>query len=624
MEETKMKLEDVVDLCHLQKMQDTFASVSGITSVIIGVDGLPITRPSNLKGYCAMMQNNEKSLQHCIQTNMWLVKENLKTKKPSVIICPHSGLTTGSVPIFLGEQLLGCWILGQVRMNDPEDAVFEKTAKVIEKDPKELKRLLHALPIIKEEMFESIFDYLITLSETLIKLAKAGYETRQKNEKLKYIAYYDQEMNLPNTLKFIEDFENENAEEIFLLCLDVKQLRRLNDVYGREAGDELLKTITKWVKRLIGEASLVYRLEGDEFGLLLAEMPIDEVIKLADQISKRFQLEWKVNVEEAEVFVLCGVNICILEGDVTRRKNDSIVSTIERAMEISRDEERIAIYDEVMDQEFKEQLQLEISLKNAIKSGMQGFSVHYQPIVSVDSGKWSGLEALCRWNSKEFGNVPPGVFIQEIEKMGLIEVLGDWVFEEAVRQCSHWGLQQLDEFILDVNFSPIQISGKDLDKKVLTVLEKYSFPGKNLCIEVTESMEVMIDERIQKNIDHLCNEKITVALDDFGVGYSSFQSLKDIPAGTLKTERAFLQGIEQDEYLRNVFRIMVELAHVANKKLIAEGVETQTQLNYIMESKADYVQGYFFSKPLSANELEDQLYRFSERDERVKISKIHN
>ncbi len=169
-------------------------------------------------------------------------------------------------------------------------------------------------------------------------------------------------------------------------------------------------------------------------------------------------------------------------------------------------------------------------------------------------------------------------------------------------------------FFLDVNFSPLQISDETLAKKVLRILKKHAFPGSCLCMEITESMEHMFSAHNQMIIQTLRNHDISVALDDFGVGYSSFQRLKDMPVGILKTERQFVQNIEDDSYLLNPFHTMVELAHVADKQLIAEGVETQGQRKLVKKNGADYIQGYFFSQPLTAAELTKELHRFYEHE----------
>lgn len=291
---------------------------------------------------------------------------------------------------------------------------------------------------------------------------------------------------------------------------------------------------------------------------------------------------------------------------------------MERALDTSREDGKIAIYNESMDSAFKEHVKLELSLKNAINSGMHGFDVHYQPLVDAKTGLWKGVEALCRWNSPEFGNVRPDIFIHEAEQLGLISTIGNWVLERAVSQCKAWGLDAVDGFLLDVNFSPIQMTDEDLESTVFGILEKYGWPGGQLCMEITESRELNFSNHMRNVISSLREKEIILALDDFGIGYSSFQNLKNIPVSVLKTERQFVIDIENDRYLQNLFRTMVDLAHVADMQLVAEGVETEAQRELLVENGADILQGYYFSRPIPAAEMEKLIANFREKRKKAR------
>ncbi len=745
MDKNTVILSDLVDFEYLQHLQDSFAAVAQITSVVVDPNGMPLTVPSNLYGFCGIMQTHEKTLPKCICANTELIRVNVETKKPAVVTCPNSGLITASVPIFIDDKLLGCWILGQVRIDDPTDNVYEVTSADTGISVKELKDIMLSLPVVTREKFEYIFNYLTYLSEALIKLAQAGseamkqnailtkltqelqhtekmltvfsdsanvamyvcdFETREilmanekmsfftgisKDEllnkessfclidnksnifsydkekvleqkfqsddifineknmwwqrtvqlihwvdnrlavmvtfsdiskerymqgKLEYLAYYDSNLKLPNLLKLEKDLNSIEGNENYIITFDLKEFRRINDAYGRKIGDILLNLIVDWLHEYTGvNISDIYRVGSDEFSLLLKNASAYEARQLADLILNRFKDSWLIKIEEETVYVPCDIYISIVYCNIpSLEENESLTNIIDRSMDMSRNQNEIVFYDEKVNLQFKENLALELSLKKAVSNNLQGFDVHYQPIVCAKTGKWVGLEALCRFTSEEFGIIRPDIFIREAERLGLIEPIGQWILETSVAQCKAWGLDEIEDFVLEVNFSPIQIANANLEKNVLEVLRKYDFPGSSLCIEITESQELTLSPYVQNAISNLRKESISVALDDFGVGYSSFHSLRNLPVNTLKTERVFLQNIENDSYLLNLFRIIGELAHVANKKLIAEGVETKTQLSLVIQNGADYIQGYYFSKPLPKAELEKLLHKFKEVD----------
>lgn len=748
MDKRDITLKDILDFDHLQALQDSFAKVASITTVVIDPQGYPLTRPSNLYGFCELMQGSEKGVQKCMATNARLTSENQKTKKPASIICPHSGLVTAAVPIFLEDQYLGSWILGQVRIEDPADDVLEATACATDTDADELKNVMRGLPVLTREQFDHVFAYLEALTETIIKLAQAGWEKERQNEalrrlsrememtgqmltrfadsadvimyvsdfetggilmsnekmaditglskdtlagmncgdivlgvdpksktcepinrgslvdkdgnpngkihstelynaernrwfkrsaqaihwvdgrlafmttytditkeiemkdRLEHLAYFDAALHIPNMLKLTQDVDADPAKDAFLICFDITALRHVNDVFGRHAGDSLLREIADWIQALGIPHSVLYRLGGDEFCIRIKNTDIVESMKYSKKIYRRFDDPWELGLDGEAIWVYCGVSLCIIDGNLRMQEGDSLISLIERGLDTSREKGGIAMYDEKKDADFKEHVRLEVNLKNCINTDMLGFDVHYQPIVEPRSGRWRGLEALCRWTSPAFGPIPPLVFIHEAEQQGLIDILGQWVLEAAVRQCKTWRLDCQDGFILDVNFSPLQMTDVLLEAKIRRVLEQYDFPGSHLCIEITESRELNFSSHVEHSIANLRKQNIIVALDDFGTGYSSFQNLKNIPVSLLKTERQFVMNIEKDNYLQNLFRTMVELAHAANMKLIAEGVETEEQKKLLEINGADYMQGYLFSRPLSAAQMEQHLHRF--------------
>lgn len=424
---------------------------------------------------------------------------------------------------------------------------------------------------------------------------------------------WDKKFALPNAQRLEQDVLELSPEKSFTcICFDIISLRTINDGFGRKVGDMLLFAIRDWVLTL--NFGQLYRLDSDEFGLLLTAVDRDSALAKAQYIYDRFEEPWNVGHDGETRQIHCGISIGVIPGEIIC-SSDDILNVIERTLKIASKQEEITVYDEETSRQSRRDLEIEMSLKSCVKNGMYGFSVHYQPIINCITGLWCGVEALCRWISPSLGSICPLVFIPLAEQQGLIGAIGEWVLEESVKQCKIWRLDAYEDFFLDVNLSPIQLRDKNLDTKILTVLERHNYPSKKLSLEITESAQLNFSNHTLEAIGRLTQQGIPVALDDFGTGYSSFHTLANLPVRVLKTEKAFLNNIENDDYLQRLLEVMVSLAHASGMKLTAEGVENTKQMKLLMDNRVDYVQGFLFSKPLPAGEFGDMLHHFYQKKE---------
>lgn len=424
---------------------------------------------------------------------------------------------------------------------------------------------------------------------------------------------WDNKFALPNSSCLERDVLKISPETSFaLICFDIVSLRTINDGYGRKVGDMLLFAIRDWILNL--NFGQLYRLESDEFGLLLTGTDMETALEMARKIYARFEKSWNISQNGENRQIFCAVSMGVISSKTVHTPGD-ILNVIERILRIASVQEDIAVYDEEMDWLLKRRIEIEISLKSCVKNGMQGFCIHYQPIVNSITGLWCGVEALCRWISPSLGDISPLDFIPVAEQQGLIGAIGEWVLEESVRQCKAWRLDDHEDFFLDVNLSPIQLADENLDSKILGILKRYDYPSHKLSLEITESAQLNFDNHALDALLRLTDRNIPVALDDFGTGYSSFQSLINLPASILKTEKAFLNNIENNDYLQRLLETMVSLAHASGMKMTAEGVENAKQMKILMDNRVDYVQGYLFSKPLPGEEFEKKLHNFYHKDE---------
>lgn len=736
------KVTDIIDLDYLQRIQDSLGRITGITTALLDPMGIPLSKATNLHAFCAMMQASESGVQMCIKANNELIRINRETREPAVMTCPNSGLKTAAVPIFLGEQYLGSWLIGQIRMENIDEDLIEETSKKAGISAGTAKENIGMLPLISEEEFENILNFLKAFTDTTTDMVKVNAELMQKNQQLKamtedldislkafrdfidlsdlgvylvdyhtgklimynefyknlvglspqeleasccfehldqkdfcsycpkdklldengnptgpyvwekyqekigkwlsitsralrwidgrlavmttfiditkrkneeerilYLAYHDQMLNIPNVLKLNKDLWDRPEEKHYLICFDVQGLREINDVYGRDAGDSLLRSIAAEANRI--RDTELYRIDGDQFAIRLSEVTLESAAALARLLFDRFDVSWEVDMGDGlRQSIYTGVHMGYVELKKPFSSYAALINIMERVLSFARTENKLILYDQAVNEAYEKHLQFEMMFKSSVLNGMKGFSLNYQPIADVTSGKWKGLEALCRWKSPALDRVPPDVFIKEAEKLGLIHILSAWVFEEAIRQMKEWKLDQLPDFMLDVNLSAIQLRDNTLVQKVMQTLQKYSYPPQKLSLEVTETAEIHFDERTIGILREIRAAGICLSLDDFGTGYATFSNLRKLPVKTLKTDRSFVSGIETDPFLQHTVRMMVEFAHAANLTVIAEGVETEEQRRIIEKSGVNMIQGYFFSKPLSAQDLSQKLDRF--------------
>jgi diguanylate cyclase (GGDEF)-like protein/PAS domain S-box-containing protein len=435
---------------------------------------------------------------------------------------------------------------------------------------------------------------------------------KKMQQQLAQYAYFDRSLHLPNGLRLLYDAEQwQGGAPVYLICYDIISLRTINDVYGRDVGDALLQATSQWIELMSVPGSCLYRIDGDLFAFVIPKMEAFTVKEFANAIYRRFEDPWPLTTAGGlKRSVYCGISMGVVCANSKLSEDEDLLTIIERTMSHAHNSGNIVVYGESMNVEYKEQLRLEVSLEECINSGMQGFSVCFQPIVEAATGRWCSLEALCRWTSPEFGTVSPLVFIHKAEQMGLITKIGNFVLENAIRSCKEMGLDVLPGFLLNVNLSPLQITDELLKSTVESLLKKYDYPGEKLSLEITESTEMSFTAHTIQTINQLKKSGVLMALDDFGTGYSNFNNLRRLPVSILKTERAFLQNIEQDSYLQHLFYLLVELAHAAGMIIIVEGVETEEQMQVMLKNGVDRMQGFLFSEPLSAEQVRQNLHKF--------------
>ncbi len=444
--------------------------------------------------------------------------------------------------------------------------------------------------------------------ETIIGLLASGEDiTLQKSqqEKIAHQANFDSLTNLPNrflALDRLSHLINEakrNHEHVAVLFIDLDDFKKVNDSLGHETGDELLIEASARLLREIRSGDTVGRLGGDEFLLLLGSIksPTDAQL-VATSMLENFREPFRIN--NREILLTSSIGIAIYPED----GNDAseLLRNADLAMYHSKDRGRntYSFFTEAMNREVSRRLTIEEQMHGALDRNE--FSILFQPQINIRDGKIVRAEALLRWNNPVLGNVSPVEFIPVAEQTGVIVRLGFYVMEQALKNSKNW-LALTEQFRISVNLSPQQFRAPGLVKNILQLMERYSIEPHHLELEITEGVLLSGHEYTVKALTDLSSRGIKIAMDDFGTGYSSLSYLRNYPFDILKIDQSFVHDISVDPADRELISATIAMSHGLGLKVVAEGVETQEQLDYLASLDCDYAQGYFFSKPIEADDL---------------------
>ncbi|NJM88083.1 MAG: bifunctional diguanylate cyclase/phosphodiesterase [Hydrococcus sp. RU_2_2] len=382
-----------------------------------------------------------------------------------------------------------------------------------------------------------------------------------------------------------------------LLFIDLDRFKIINDSLGHGIGDRLLVAIARILESCLRGTDTVARLGGDEFTILLEGLvDIADATRIADRIGQK--LLSPIEIDGHTVFTSASIGMVI--GSPAYEQGAELLRDADIAMYRAKEQgkARYTLFDREMYAETLKLLQIENDLRVGLER--QEFLLHYQPIVSLKSGKITGFEALVRWHHPKRGLVSPGEFIPVAEDTGLIIPLGEWVLREACRQHSFWlsKFHPSEPFTMSINLAGRQIREQDLLEKIDSILAETGLDGSKLRLEITESMLMDNTEKTIELLSQLRARKIILSIDDFGQGYSSLSYLPRFPVNLLKIDRAFIWKMTSDSENLEIVRTIISLAHTLGMEVIAEGVETIEQMNLLKELSCEFAQGYFFSKPL--------------------------
>ncbi|WP_428509900.1 EAL domain-containing protein [Roseateles sp.] len=459
-----------------------------------------------------------------------------------------------------------------------------------------------ALVQAKDELEHLIKKRTRQLQQTVLAMEQKVLEQQRAEAHIQRLAHFDALTGLPNRVMLAErchqalEIARRHGESLALVFLDLDHFKNVNDSLGHRFGDELLKILARRLKTAVREQDTVSRLGGDEFVLVLPGTDAAGAGHVAEKVMELAGEPFQIEQNELNVTPSIGIAIYPADGD----SFDALCKCADIAMYRAKQDGRNSyrFFTAQMQAESLRVLQLENSLRRALER--EQLSLVYQPQVSLLTGRVIGAEALLRWQHPELGSVSPAEFIPVAEASGLIVPIGEWVLRTALAQLKRWLDAGMEPLVMSVNISSVQFRHNDLPELTGRILEQVQLPPELLELELTEGVAMRDPLGAIAVMSELHQRGIRLSIDDFGTGYSSLSYLKKFRVYKLKVDQSFVRDLGDDPEDRAIVSAIISMAHSLGMRTIAEGVETLDQLQFLRSQGCTEVQGYLFSRPLSA------------------------
>ena len=467
--------------------------------------------------------------------------------------------------------------------------------------------------VIAEAKATEAIDHAAELKLLLQNEEQTNEALLLSKDALEHAAFHDFLTDLPNRTYLVERLNlliqigSDIARNYYVLFLDLKRFKFINDSLGHTVGDRVLKLVGKRLVRLVRKEDTVARLGGDEFAIILTNLAsVEEAKQIAEQIYERLTTPFRLRGNK----IYTDVSIGVAPFDAEHQKPEDILRDADIAMHHAKEVCcGVAVFDKELRARYLERITLESDLPYAVERGE--LSMHYQPLISLKDGELIGFEALLRWQHPRKGFIPPVQFIPIAEETGLILPITKWILHQTCTQLAEW--QKLDDsyknLLVSVNISGRHLADDSLVEDVRRALDVSAITPDSLKLEITETTAMANAEQSIEILNRLKNLGVQLSIDDFGTGFSSLSYLHRLPFDTLKIDRSFVSDVGERGENAEVLQTILSLAKNLKMLTIAEGIETESQLKILQNLGCDYGQGYLMSKPLPADAMEKALYQ---------------
>ncbi len=428
-------------------------------------------------------------------------------------------------------------------------------------------------------------------------------EQKWMEAQLRHRAFYDALTGLANRALFVNRLEQavirleRNAsQQCAVLFLDLDRFKVINDSLGHSVGDQLLTALSGRLEACIRRCDTLARLGGDEFAILLEEIDgLADATAVCDRIHNSLKAPFKLGTYE----VFANISIGVVCSSVGYEKSSDLLRNADTALYRAKAQGGSChtVFDQTMHQRAVALWQMATQAQFAVQR--EELKLRYQPVIDIDRDQVVAVEALIRWHHPQHGEISPGEFIPVMEETGVITIIGQWVLKEACQQVCKWQKQLGATIKLNVNLSARQLAQNDLVEQVEAILHETGFPAEDLRLEITETAIMRNSEEALSALKALRALNVGLCIDDFGIGYSSLSRLQQLPIDILKIDRSFVQNIGDRGENTAIVRTIIELANSLKMDIVAEGVETETQLEGLRKLGCKHIQGFYFAKPMT-------------------------
>ncbi|OQX57993.1 MAG: hypothetical protein B5M52_06235 [Helicobacteraceae bacterium 4484_230] len=457
---------------------------------------------------------------------------------------------------------------------------------------------------IKKETQKRIAQY----KKSNLRLQKSAEEIKKQKVVFEHLAHHDTLTNLPNRVLFRDRLEHSivkakrNNTKLAVLFMDLDHFKEINDSLGHQIGDDVLKVVADRLKNELRGSDSIARLGGDEFTILLED--VKQTFKIGDIAQKLIRsLKDPLLINSYELYITASIGISIYPSD--GEDAETLLKCADAAMYSAKSDGRniFQYYAKEMTEQAFERVMLETSMRHALDN--DEFVIHYQPQVDSKNNNLIGLEALVRWEHPEMGLIYPDKFIPLAETTSVIIPLGEWILRTVAAQMTAWHNKGFDPIHISVNLSVKQLRHRSLLLLIEKILEETKFRSDWLELEITEGYTMQNPVQSIKLLQRIRNLGVKLAIDDFGTGYSSLSYLKQLPINKLKIDKSFIKDIPGSKEDEALVRAIISMAESMYLSVIAEGVETEAQREFLQNAGCCNIQGYLFAKPMSANKIDD-------------------